>query len=175
MSENAPSTSRSPEQLRHTGIVIVDHGSTREESNRMLEDFVEMFRARSHYPIVEAAHMELAEPSIATAFARCVERGATRVVVAPYFLAPGKHWNVDIPQLTAEAAAAHPGVESLVTAPIGLHPLMCELIGQRIDHCLSHVAGETEACDVCADAAPEGRSENANEHVSTKGCRAVGG
>ena len=37
-------------------------------------------------PIVEPAHMELAEPSIATAFARCVERGATTVVVFPYFL-----------------------------------------------------------------------------------------
>ena len=135
--------------MARTGIVIVDHGSRRAESNQMLETFVEMFRRSRRYAIVEPAHMELAEPSIATAFARCVARGATRVVVAPYFLAPGKHWNKDIPALTTEAARAHPGVSYMVTAPIGLHPLMCDLIGSRIDHCLSHVAGQAAECEVC--------------------------
>ncbi len=70
--------------------------------------------------------------------------------MAPYFLAPGKHWNKDIPRLTAEAAQAHPGIHYIVTAPIGLHPLMCDLIGSRIDHCLNHVAGRAEECEVCA-------------------------
>ncbi|MEX0884966.1 MAG: CbiX/SirB N-terminal domain-containing protein [Phycisphaeraceae bacterium] len=132
-----------------TGIVIVDHGSRRAASNRMLEDFVEMFRGQGRYVIVEPAHMELAEPSIAVAFARCVERGANRVVVAPYFLAPGRHWHKDIPELTAAAAAAHPGVGYLVTAPIGLHEAMCEIIGTRIEHCLTRAAGEADECDAC--------------------------
>ena len=133
-----------------TGIVIVDHGSRRVESNEMLEQFVEMFREATHFSIVEAAHMELAEPSIATAFDRCVERGATSVVISPYFLSPGKHWNKDIPALAEEAASKHPGVSYLVGAPIGLHPLMCELIQSRIDHCLAHVAGNAPECNVCA-------------------------
>jgi sirohydrochlorin ferrochelatase len=132
-----------------TGVVIVDHGSTRDESNRMLEDFVEMFRQAGRFAIVEPAHMELAEPSIQTAFDRCVEQGAQRVVVAPYFLSPGRHWYKDIPRLVAQAARKHPGVNYLVTAPIGLHPLMCQLIGSRIDHCLQHAAGRAPECDVC--------------------------
>lgn len=132
-----------------TGVVIVDHGSTRDESNRMLEDFVDMFRQAGRFAIVEPAHMELAEPSIQTAFNRCVEQGAQRVVVAPYFLSPGRHWHKDIPNLVAEAARKHPGVGYLVTAPIGLHPLMCQLIGSRIDHCLEHAAGRAPECDVC--------------------------
>ena len=147
MSETTPPYPQAPDR---TGIVIVDHGSKRAESNQMLEQFVEMFRGQTQFPIVEPAHMELAEPSIATAFGKCVQRGATCVVVAPYFLAPGKHWNQDIPQLTAEAAQEHPGIDYMVTAPIGLHPLMCELIGTRIDHCLKHAAGEAEECNVCA-------------------------
>ena len=130
-------------------IVIVDHGSRREASNQMLEDFVEMFRAQGDYAIVEPAHMELAEPSIATAFARCVARGATRVVVAPYCLAPGRHWHKDIPELVADAAANHPGIEHMVTAPIGLHEAMCRIITTRIEHCLAHVAGQAEECDAC--------------------------
>ena len=131
------------------GIVVVDHGSRRGASNETLEAFVEMFRARGEYEIVEPAHMELAEPSIATAFARCVARGAGRVVVAPYFLAPGRHWHKDIPALVAEAAANHPGVEHMVTAPIGLHEAMCRIIATRIEHCLARVAGQAEECDAC--------------------------
>ena len=134
----------------HTGIVIVDHGSRRVESNEMLERFVGQFADSMPYGIVEAAHMELSEPSIGTAFDRCVERGAKRVVVCPYFLLPGKHWKEDIPELTQKAAGKHPGIEYLVTAPIGLHPMMHGVIQSRIDHCLSHVAGGVDECESCA-------------------------
>jgi sirohydrochlorin ferrochelatase len=94
--------------------------------------------------------MELAEPSIDTAFARCVERGAKTVVVFPYFLLPGRHWNEDIPRLAASAARRHTGVKFLVTAPFGLHPLMAEVMRQRIEHCLNHLAGKADACELCA-------------------------
>lgn len=135
--------------MEPTGIVIVDHGSRREQSNQMLEAFVEQFAQAGSYEIVEPAHMELAEPSIATAFDRCVQRGARRVVVCPYFLLPGRHWTKDIPELTQEAAARHPGVSYLVTAPIGLHPMMQQVIAGRIEHCLAHVAGEADECESC--------------------------
>jgi sirohydrochlorin ferrochelatase len=132
-----------------TGLIIVDHGSRRAESNDMLIQFVEMFRSRTCYAVVEPAHMELAEPSIDTAFARCVQAGAKRVAVMPYFLSPGRHWNSDIPCLTKQAASKHTGVEFLVGAPIGLHPLMVDLIQSRVEHCLSHAEGRAEECDVC--------------------------
>ena len=135
--------------LEHTGIVIVDHGSRRPASNQMLERFVEAFTADSDYSIVEPAHMELAEPSIATAFDKCVERGATRVLVCPYFLLPGKHWDQDIPALTKAAAAKHPAVSYVVTAPIGLHPMMREVIRGRLDRCVARLSGVADECESC--------------------------
>jgi sirohydrochlorin ferrochelatase len=132
------------------GVILVDHGSRRDESNALLLDVVRDFAANSGFSIIEPAHMELAEPSIATAFARCVERGANTVIVFPYFLLPGRHWNEDIPRLAAAAAAQHAGVRYLVTAPFGLHPLMAEVMQQRIWHCLSHTQGEADACELCA-------------------------
>jgi sirohydrochlorin ferrochelatase len=134
----------------HIGLIVVDHGSRRQASNEMLERIAEMVAGVVDYGIVEPAHMELAEPSIQTAFDRCVARGARLVVVAPYFLAPGKHWNVDIPELTEEAARRHPEVPFLVASPIGLHPLMAEVVSSRVAHCLSHVEGEAEECESCA-------------------------
>ena len=133
-----------------TGLIVVDHGSRREESNEMLLRMVDMVRDAVPYRIVEPAHMELAEPSIATAFGRCVAAGARTVVVSPYFLLPGRHWDRDIPDLAAEAALGHPGIEFLVTAPLGLHPLMAEVVASRTEHCLRHVRGDADECEVCA-------------------------
>jgi len=93
--------------------------------------------------------MELAEPSIAAAFTRCVEQGARRVVVMPYFLLPGKHWDEDIPRLTAEAAAQYPDVRFIVTAPLGLSSRITSIIDDRIQACLDVAAGQLPECDLC--------------------------
>ncbi len=137
-----------------TGIIIVDHGSRRTQSNEMLEEVARQFgeRFRQAYDVVEPAHMELAEPSIATAYARCVERGATRVVVCPFFLGPGKHWTGDIPRLTAEAAQSHPGTAYHVAMPLGIDDLILELLNKRAGFC----AGHDYLCESCAGTARSG-------------------
>ena len=130
-----------------TAIIIVDHGSTRSESNRMLEEVARLFAQRfgEKYEIVEPAHMELAEPSIATAYAKCVARGAERVVVCPFFLGPGKHWTKDIPELTASAAAKFPQTRYHVTATLGIDDLILDLLNKRIESCVQ----QDYSCDNC--------------------------
>jgi sirohydrochlorin ferrochelatase len=130
-----------------TGIIIVDHGSRRPESNEMLERVARLFAERfaSTHSIVEPAHMELAEPSIATAYAACVRRGAANVIVAPFFLGPGKHWNNDIPRLTAEAAADFPRTRYHVTQTLGIDDLILDLLNKRVSHCTANGL----VCDVC--------------------------
>jgi sirohydrochlorin ferrochelatase len=132
-------------------VILVDHGSRREESNTLLLDVVEAYRKQSSWTIVEPAHMEIVEPSIATAFARCVAQGAEFVIVFPYFLAPGRHWHEDIPHLTAEAAKSHPGVRHLVTAPLGLHPLVLQIINERISASLVHTLLSAVPNGLCRD------------------------
>lgn len=130
------------------GIVIVDHGSRRQESNQVLEEVSALFAKRfaERFEIVEPAHMELAEPSIGTAYGKCVARGATRIVVCPFFLGPGKHWTSDIPRLTAEAALAHPQTEYHVTMPLGIDDLILELLAKRVNFCV----GQDYRCDSCS-------------------------
>jgi len=132
------------------GVIVIDHGSRRRESNAALLEAVKLFERMGRYDIVEPAHMELAEPSLQTAFDRCAARGAKLVVVQPYFLLPGKHWRDDIPRLAQAAAHRHPGISFLVAAPLGVHPLMSEIMHERISHCLAHaqgVAGEANTTD----------------------------
>lgn len=49
------------------GIVIVDHGSRRAASNDMLVEFCTLYAELTGQPIVQPAHMEIAEPTIAQA------------------------------------------------------------------------------------------------------------
>ena len=150
MHHDANTMPDTPADLDALGVIVVDHGSRRHASNEMLLEVAAMFERLTPYKIVEPAHMEIAEPSIATAFDRCVERGAKTVVCHPYFLLPGRHWDQDIPELTAEAAAKHPHVKWLVTAPLGLHELMARIMDERIRHCLAHAHGEADECPACA-------------------------
>lgn len=113
-------------------ILLVDHGSVKREANEMLADVAALLRRLTDVPVIRIAHMELAEPTIAQGVTACVEAGATEITVHPYFLAPGRHSTADIPRMVAEAAKNHPGVRVRVTAPLGLHEKICEVVLERV-------------------------------------------
>ena len=92
-------------------------------------------------PIVEVAHMELADPSIEEAFGRCVRRGARSVVVAPFFLAPGRHVTQDLPELTREASERHGGAPWAVAEAIGPDPMVAQIMAQRVEEALEGGGG----------------------------------
>jgi sirohydrochlorin ferrochelatase len=118
--------------------LLIDHGSRRAEANTLIGEVAARVKARlGENAVVEGAHMELAEPSIADAFARCVEQGATRVVAHPFMLTKGRHVSEDIPRLVAEAAELHEGIEFVIAAPLGSHDGVIEAVVARCDAALS--------------------------------------
>lgn len=119
-----------------TGIILVDHGSTVQAANDQLDHVVALFKRSTGTAIVEAAHMELARPTIADAVAACVDQGATALVIHPYFLAPGRHSTEDIPRMAREAAAQFGDIPCRVTEPLGLDERMCSIIDRRIAEAL---------------------------------------
>ncbi|CAM9635230.1 unnamed protein product, partial [Hapterophycus canaliculatus] len=121
------------------GVIVCDHGSRRENANAMLFEVAERYRSFSGFDIVEAAHMELAEPSIDQAFDRCVAAGASKVVLHPFFLSPGRHVTSDIPALMTAAAKRHPEVAWVVSEPLGLQELMPRVMHAAVSE---SVAGE---------------------------------
>jgi len=137
-----------------TGIIIVDHGSRLAESNQMLEEVARLFAQRftQKYEIVEPAHMELAEPTIAAAYAKCAARGAERIIVCPFFLGPGKHWTKDIPQLTSDAASKFPQTRYHITKTLGIDDLILDLLDKRIASCIE----QEYSCENCKGTLREG-------------------
>ena len=154
------------------GVVLVDHGSRAKSSNEQLERFAEMFEmmygsniggdynsddnnsySKGRKYEVAPAHMELASPSIADAFRELIEtKNCRKIVVAPFFLSPGRHVKEDIPRLVEEAAEEYRGkyeLEYMVAAPIALHPLMTTIIHERVEKCLEVNEKGAGECDVC--------------------------
>ena len=113
-------------------LLIVDHGSRRENSNNILREIAGMMQERFGLSIVHHAHMELGTPTIQQGFDACVAAGAEEVIVQPYFLGPGRHVTTDIPHLVKRAADRHPGVTFRITEPLGVHPKIGEVILERI-------------------------------------------
>ena len=118
--------------MKKQALLLIDHGSTRDDANDLLPKVARMVREMSDLEIVCYAHMELAEPTIQQGFDTCVAAGATEVIVHPYFLGPGRHSVSDIPRMVAEAAAKHAGVSYRLTEPLGLDPKIGELILKRV-------------------------------------------
>lgn len=88
--------------------------------------------------------MELAEPSIATAYRRCVEQGAEHIIVHPYFLSRGRHIQEDIPALLQDAASMHPSTSYQLTEPLGLQPQVVELIANSIQQTVNKGASQRQ-------------------------------
>jgi len=117
-----------------TSLLLVDHGSTFGSANDMLNDVAQLVSQKQPELIVEIAHMELASPSIPEGIFSCIQRGATHIVVHPYMLSPGRHATRDIPRMVEEAMAEYPAVTYVVTSPLGIHPLLADIILDRFQN-----------------------------------------
>jgi sirohydrochlorin ferrochelatase len=103
-------------------LLIVAHGSRRAESNDEVRQLAERISAQTNsgFDEVSAAFLELAEPSIPEGLESCIQRGATEIVVFPYFLAAGRHVVEDIPREIAPVAAEHPRVKIHIAPHLGM-------------------------------------------------------
>jgi sirohydrochlorin ferrochelatase len=141
--------------LRLRSILLIDHGSVRDEANHMLACAANLLQQMvGDGVLVRYAHMELAEPTIAQGFASCARGGATEVIAFPYMLSPGKHVTRDVPRLVAEAARQFPDLTYRVTDAFGVHEKLAELIALRAG---VDIATPVDPRDACRCWEPDGK------------------
>ena len=99
-------------------VILLAHGSSDPQWCQTFEQLAK--------PTLEAipesaiAYMELAEPSLDTAVARAVRKGAKLITVVPLFLAAGRHLRKDVPVMINRLASQHQ-VRICLAPPIGQH------------------------------------------------------
>ncbi len=111
-------------------ILLVAHGSKRSQSNDELLSIAEKLKniCSKQYSIVQAAFLELAEISIPDGIKLCIDKGATSIIVLPYFLNSGKHVVEDIPNIVKNTAEKYPNVKIKIASHIGSSELMTEVL-----------------------------------------------
>lgn len=115
-----------------SAILLIAHGSRRQEANEDLRQLAAMLAERCPDEIIECAYLELAEPTIPQGLQGCVERGATQIRMLPWFLSAGTHVREDLAGYRREFAEAHPGLDIQLCPPIGLHPKMVDVLLERL-------------------------------------------
>jgi sirohydrochlorin ferrochelatase len=114
-----------------TAIILFAHGSRIEPANQSVRKVATELARSGGYPLVEAAFLELGMPDLASAVAAVIEKGATRVLVIPYFLTLGTHLERDLPCLVHGISLAHEGIAISVTPPLDGHPALLEALIDR--------------------------------------------
>jgi len=110
---------------RDLGVIVVAVGSSSEEANARTATVAPALAARTDWAGVEVAFATGPHPTIAEAAQRLRERGAHRLIVAPWFLARGRITD----RVTRSAAVL--GIP--VTAPLGSHNLVAATLLDRFD------------------------------------------
>jgi sirohydrochlorin ferrochelatase len=114
----------------NSALLLIAHGSRHAEANEDLFHVAKAMERRGH-AVVEASFLETASPTIDDAAARCVERGAGRVVLLPYFLSAGVHVRRDLAAARDRLAARFRAVEFRLAEPLGRHPLLLDAVADR--------------------------------------------
>ncbi|MFO0865934.1 MAG: CbiX/SirB N-terminal domain-containing protein [Gemmataceae bacterium] len=113
-----------------TALLLMAHGSRSREANADLEYVAEQLCDGAYDPVI-ASFLELAEPSILDGGRRCCEAGAKRVVMLPYFLSAGVHFQRDLQGIREQLASEHPQVEFVLAEPMGRHPGLLSIVLDR--------------------------------------------
>jgi sirohydrochlorin cobaltochelatase len=85
-------------------------------------------RERGDAPIVEPGYLNYSKPPFADAVESCVQQGATRIIVAPYFLVAGKFVQVDLKPKIEAARVKYPNVQFHLAGAMTSHSSLSEAI-----------------------------------------------
>ncbi len=120
------------------GILVLSHGSRRKEYNELLKEFAVRLKEKHSYALATTAYMEFDQPTLAEGIRELMNKGATKIIVVPLFLAPGNHMVRDIPEEIEKTKnlIGHE-IDIQLASYIGVDERMVEILHDRIQEALA--------------------------------------
>ena len=115
-----------------TAVLLMAHGSRIPEANDAVREIAAMVKEMTKFDIVEVSFREQHLPNIQQGIDNCVDQGAERIILMPYFLYMGAHVREDLPKEMAEAKQRYPRVEFVMGGHLGAHRKLAEIVAERI-------------------------------------------
>lgn len=107
------------------GILVVAVGSSHTSANARTATVGTALAADDRWAAVGVSYATGPQPSVAEGIGALRERGARHIVVAPWFIAPGR--------ITDRVAAVARTTGAAMAAPLGAHPLLAATVLDRFD------------------------------------------
>jgi hypothetical protein len=151
-SENKETENNQDSVKQKVAVLLVNHGSHSEGWRKMLFDVEDAVKGQilglNNVEVIETAHMEYNEPSIATRLKEFDEAGYTDVIVVPIFLTVSSHYSHDIPvivglssdpkiieQLKKEKIETYkPKARVTITPPLDYTTILKKNVARRVEH-----------------------------------------
>ncbi|BBY30733.1 sirohydrochlorin chelatase [Mycolicibacterium sediminis] len=114
------------------GVIVTSVGSSSDAANARTASVATTLESATDWAGAEVAFATRPEPTVADAARALRLRGARRLVVAPWFLAPGR--------ITDRVAVSAAALGCSVAAPLGAHNLVAATLLDRFDETLSAYA-----------------------------------
>jgi sirohydrochlorin ferrochelatase len=111
-------------------LLLIAHGSRRQQSNDEVIVLADRLKLNcvEQYDIVHAGFLELAETLIPDGIKKCIDDGATSIIVLPYFLNSGRHVVEDIPNIVNDTKPHYPNIDIKIAPHLGASELMMKLL-----------------------------------------------
>lgn len=113
-------------------ILYIAHGTRSKEGAQEAKNFLKHVMEKVSKPIQEYSFLELTEPSIEEGFARCVAKGAKKVIMVPLFLLSAGHVKKDIPTIIRSLKKRYPEINIILKDAFGVHEGIIDGIGEMV-------------------------------------------
>ncbi|HYA15760.1 MAG TPA: CbiX/SirB N-terminal domain-containing protein [Syntrophales bacterium] len=120
-------------KLNNEAIILLGHGSRIPGAGEGMEKIARRMREKLGREIIEICYMSKLGPHFPEVFEKCVDRGATKIIVIPYFLHSGLHLIEDIPDLLCEKARKYPHVKLILGKNLGFDECLVDLVIKRLE------------------------------------------
>ena len=120
-----------------TGIIILAHGSRGERGKvevvTILEKIVSYIKPLLSQEVeIIGAALQFNKPGLEEAVDLLSEKGIKRIVIAPYFLFPGRHITEDIPGHINDLQTKYADIEFILADNLGLDEAFISLLAKKI-------------------------------------------
>lgn len=119
--------------MANEAIILLGHGSRVPEAGKDMVRVAARLREKYGYEVVEVCFMSRLGPHFPEVFEKCVNLGATTVLVIPYFLHLGLHLVLDLPEMLQEQSQRFPAVTLQMGRGFGFDELLVDLVQKRIE------------------------------------------
>lgn len=114
-------------------IILLGHGSRVPGAGKDMEKAAQMLEKKYQTGMVTYCNMSRLGPHFPETLKTCILKGATEVIVIPYFLNMGLHIRLDIPEMMKEEAEKYPGVRLIYGKHLGFDEAFVDILHKRIE------------------------------------------